>query len=417
MIMRVWPLARRSIRTRLTVLYGGALFAAGAALLGMNYILAVRSFGGEVAVSVTEAMSPRPSSTMFTLPKTPGVGAAGKGLTAGQLTRLSASLRSTTLHQLLASSAVALIVMLAIAVLSGWWMAGRTLQPLHRITAAARKLSSQNLHERIALDGPADELKDLADTFDDMLARLDRAFESQRRFIANASHELRTPLAIQRALIQIRLPEAAPEELVQVQADLLLANQRSEQLIDGLLMLARSDRGLTKKEPVHLSAVVADVVAQHRAAATVAGVHFYPDLHPVTVAGDPILLARLVSNLIHNAIRYNEPGGKVCVRVSAAGGLVVCNTGPRVPAATIPALFEPFSRHAGDPTGANGSTGLGLSIVRSIATAHHGTVTARPNEAGGLTVEVKFRGCGDPDSPLPRPTARVMVDPPSHTRR
>jgi len=401
------------VRTRLTVLYGGLFFAAGTALLGVTYTLAVRSFGKGVAVSVSQAMDlpgkpdppgaappgtpipaglpavPRPSATLYQLPKTSATGIPS-ALTPSQLRHLSANLRSTTLHQLLASSVIALVLTVVIAVLLGWWIAGRTLRPLHRITSTARRLSWENLHERIALDGPADELKDLADTFDSMLTRLDHAFESQRRFIANASHELRTPLAIQRAMIQIRLPRARADQMGQIQEDLLAANRRSEQIIDGLLLLARSDRGLATKEPVDLDAVVADVAARHRQAAAAAGLRVDLDLHPVTAAGDTVLLTQLVTNLVLNAIRYNVPGGTVRVCTSAAAGLVVCNTGPAVAAESIPALFEPFCRPSGRRTGSGEGTGLGLSVVRSIAAAHNGALTASPNENGGLTVQVAF---------------------------
>jgi signal transduction histidine kinase len=265
-------------------------------------------------------------------------------------------------------------------------LAGRLLRRLNRISSTARRLSLSNLHERLALTGPHDEMKELADTFDEMLDRLERSVHSQRQFVANASHELRTPLAIQRAAIQIGLDDPTPQRLAQVREELLAANRRTERLIDGLLLLAQGEHGLDGGEPVPLEALVRQAAAEVRTG----DVTVTLATEPVTVWGDPVLLGRLVANLLDNGVRYNVPGGTVRVNLSAAGTLIVANTGPEVPAGRVDELFEPFRRlHATRTRSAEGA-GLGLSIVAAIAHAHHGSVTARPNPDGGLELTVGF---------------------------
>jgi signal transduction histidine kinase len=363
---------RSSLRLRLTALYSGLFLVMGTVLLAVTYLLATRSFGNVLSV-----------------PKTDGLGGPLRPPPA-DLRRIALTLREAELDRLLTDSILALILTSAVSVLFGWLMAGRALRPIHRITATARRLSSENLHERVALAGPADELKDLADTFDTMLDRLDRAFDSQKRFIANASHELRTPLAIQRAVLQIRLPQATLADLPRIQEELLVANRRSERLIEGLLQLATSDRGLTQREPVDLLAVVTDVLDSHHDEITEAGLRLRRDLQPVRCHGDALLLTQLVRNLVHNAIRHNVPGGQLEVHTSAGAGLVVRNTGPMIAAERVEELFEPFRRLAPQRTGSARGAGLGLSIAKSIATAHGGSIHARPGEHGGLTVRVSL---------------------------
>jgi signal transduction histidine kinase len=282
---------------------------------------------------------------------------------------------------------ITIAVLTVVSVAIGWWMAGRMLRPLNDITATARRLSLSNMHERIALNGPSDEFKQLADTFDAMLERLEHSVDSQRRFVANASHELRTPLAIQRAAIEIGLTDPAPARLNQVRHELLLANQRSERLIDGLLILAQGEHGLDAKEPVALD----DLVRQVAREVPSDGITFTLDTVPVTVHGDPVLLNRLIANLLHNAVHYNRPGGYVFVSLATGGALCVRNTGPEVPQDRIGELFEPFRRlHATRTRSADGA-GLGLSIVASIAQAHEAAITTRPNPGGGLEVTVHFQ--------------------------
>ncbi|WP_380282167.1 sensor histidine kinase [Kitasatospora purpeofusca] len=282
--------------------------------------------------------------------------------------------------------AIALLAVTGSAV--GWWLSGRVLRPVHRITATARRLSLSNLHERIALDGPQDELRELADTFDEMLGRLERAADGQRRFAANASHELRTPLAIQRAAIEIGLQDPSPEQVARMRVELLQATARTERLIDGLMILAQGERGPEQSDPVDLADIARDAADQHHRGATDAGVTLALDLHPAPSTGDPVLLTRLAANLIDNAIRHNHPEGSVLIRTSPDSVLTVTNTGPHVPADRVPELFEPFRRLHSPRTGSAQGAGLGLSIVAAIAQSHGAEVHATPNAEGGLTVSV-----------------------------
>jgi signal transduction histidine kinase len=298
--------------------------------------------------------------------------------------------RASALSTLLVQSAIALVITVILAAWLGWIMASRVLQPLHSITNAAHQLGADNLGRRINHEGPDDELKDLADTFDGMLDRLAGAFDSQKRFVANASHELRTPLAVQRTLIEVAMgaPDAGPE-LTRLGKHLLDTNLRSEKLIDGLLLLARSDRGLSSREPVRLHDVVSDVVASCSEPANSRQVEVLVSSTRRIVTGDPVLLSHLVSNLVRNAILYNKPGGTVRVEVGSQPALRVVNTGEPIPAEVVPGLFEPFRRLRTERLVSEG-TGLGLSLVRSIAAAHDGSVTARPNASGGLLLEVNL---------------------------
>ncbi|WP_106318194.1 sensor histidine kinase [Actinoplanes italicus] len=287
-----------------------------------------------------------------------------------------------TSQRLILVAAVAVIAVLAFAVC--WWMTGRLLRPLHRITAAAQRLSLSTLHERLALTGPDDELRRLADTFDAMLDRLERAVDSQRRFIANASHELRTPLAVQRTALEVGLADPSPERVRLIRAELLRNTLRSERLIDGLLQLAKGERGPDAAVPVDFGRVVGEVVGRQRDA----GVTVSSAVRTATVVGDEVMLSQLVANLVQNAIRYNVPEGIVRVELTGDGTLTVVNTGPRVPPERAVELLEPFRRLDADRTGAGDGAGLGLSIVAAIARAHGGGVRVRANPDGGLTVRV-----------------------------
>ncbi|GAA2433473.1 ATP-binding protein [Streptomyces pulveraceus] len=367
------------IRTRIALVYGGVFLILGTALLA----------------TVNLASRAGTDSQARDIARTAAVVQPGYAVNGPMITRrslgpptvydLTDNVSDAAGHQLLIWSVAALLVMTACAVAVGWWTAGRVLRPVHAMTAKARRLSEHNLHERIASSGPDDELKELGDTLDALLARLEKAFDSQRRFIANASHELRTPLATQRAAIQIGLDDPTPDDLVRTRQTLLDNNRRSERLIEGLLVLARSERGLAEgeRETVDLAQVVAEEAARHP------GVR--ADTHFCTVRGNRMLLAQLVANLLANAVTYNVPDGTVDVSLVTAGGgalLEVRNTGPMVDASDIPGLFEPFRRGEGKDRMGRGS-GLGLSIVRSIAVAHGGTVTAVPGPGGGLAVTVR----------------------------
>ena len=302
-----------------------------------------------------------------------------------------------TMRAVLIASLVSLGVLGAAAGGFGWLLAGRALRPLQDITATARRVADRSLHERIALAGPDDEIKDLADTFDAMLERLDRAFDSQRRFVANASHELRTPLTINRALIDVALDDPqAGETLRQLGTHLLAVNQRHERLIDGLLTLASSEERLSTRSPIDLADIAERAATAAHNVAREAGVEIRSMLGTASAAGDPILLERLAHNLIDNAIRYNTPEHG-WVKVSTGlhdrtAQLTVENSGPHVPPDEVPGLFEPFRRlttteRDTTPDGSHGA-GLGLSIVRSVAHAHGGDVHATPRSDGGLTVHV-----------------------------
>ncbi|GAA4231042.1 ATP-binding protein [Actinomadura meridiana] len=391
---RIGGLTRRSVRARMTLLYGGlfAVITSGvlfAAEQFQRHLLdnKVRNLPDALSIS-TVPCDRRPSGqSCSTIPFAPGAGGGTpQNLSEGSRSEFQQSLVATQRGVTLV--AIAVITVLAFAVC--WWLTGRLLRPLHRITATAHRLSLSTLHERIALTGPQDELKELADTFDAMLDRLEHAVDSQRRFVANASHELRTPLTIQRTAIEIGLADPTPERVDRIRTELLRNTERSERLIEGLLVLAQGERGLDTRSPVELDAVVRQVVEEHRRFADRAGVTIVGDARPVTVAGDEVMLGRLAANLVQNAIRHNHEGGEVVVEVSAATGLTVRNTGPHVPAEQVDSLFEPFRRLRDDRTGSSEGAGLGLSIVAAITHAHGGAVHATPNPDGGLTVTVNL---------------------------
>jgi signal transduction histidine kinase len=282
-----------------------------------------------------------------------------------------------------------LAVMAGVVVL--YWLvraaARRILRPLAEFADTVRLLGPQNLGQRIRHRGPHDEARGLADALDELLDRMATGYEGQRRFASNASHELRTPLAVQRTLVEVAMV-TGEQDLPRLAAQLLAVNERNEQLIEGLLVLAESDRGLPGVAPVRLDVLVGEVLDRFADQATEHGVTVRRDMTPRTVAGDRVLLERLVSNLVSNAIKYNDPGGTVDVVVAAEPALLVHNTGQSVPAETVPALFEPFRRLTAERANQPGGAGLGLSIVRSIAAAHRGTVTASPGDSGGLKVRV-----------------------------
>ena len=292
--------------------------------------------------------------------------------------------------------------MTAISVVSGWLLAGRALAPLRDITATARRVSGENLGERIALSGPADELRELADTFDGMLARLDGAFASQRHFVANASHELRTPLAIMRTEVDVALadPDASTADLRAMGDAVLETVDRCERLIASLLLLARSQATTGHEERVDVAALVGDCVTDLQARAHEAQVEIRSDLQPAWADADPGLLERLIANLLDNGIHHNEPGGVLSVRTEVHAGrlrLVVANGGARIDPEDVQALTEPFRRLK--RSGSGSGFGLGLSIVRSVAEAHGGSVSLSAPASGGLVVSV--------DLPRPR-DARVL---------
>ncbi|MFD3913639.1 sensor histidine kinase [Streptomyces sp. NPDC088147] len=371
-----------TIRTRIALIYGGVFVVLGGCLLAVVNLLSsagTQSEAQEIAARVA------PVQVAPLLPASSVRGLIGQQqIQSIAVYQLTDNVTDAASDEMLFWSVAALLVMAACAVAVGWWTAGRVLRPVHAMTAKARRLSEHNLHERIGASGPDDELKELGDTLDALLARLQKAFDSQRRFIANASHELRTPLATQRAAIQVGLDDlCTPDELARTKETLLDNNRRSEQLIEGLLVLARSEREVEDLEPVDLGEAVAEEAARYgrRVSLCVADA--------AVVRGNRLLLGQLVENLLANAVAYNVPGGTVDIDVRGAE-LVVRNTGPVVAEADIPALFEPFRRGEGRDRMGRGA-GLGLSIVRSIAVAHGGTVRAEPGGAGGgLAVTVRL---------------------------
>ena len=328
------------------------------------------------------------------------MGGASLGLTNftsgqhGPADPLEAGAASTNIHglspqQVLERSAVALAIMAAASVVLGWIVAGRVLRPVRTITATARRISAGSLHERIAVAGPDDEFKELGDTLDDLLGRLEASFESQRRFVASASHELRTPITVERTLLQVALadPGITVAALRSACERVLASGRQAERLVESLLTLASSERGLERHDPLDVAAITATVIGSFREQARDQNLDLRPVLAPAPVAGDPDLIECLVTNLVSNALRHNTIGGWVNIETGMQAGaalVAVSNSGPAVPADQIARLFQPFQRLDGQRTRRSGH-GLGLAIVRAIATAHGAAIQARPRQAAGST--------------------------------
>jgi signal transduction histidine kinase len=385
---------RLTVRARLTLLYTGLFVVCGAIVVGVSYVLVARmgspglgqrppSRGGIPpsigALCRSEQPSAHPNKTLI-------------GQCIFQLLGAQAQ-RALTLSHLLEYSVITLAVIVALAAILGWTVAGRALSPVGRITAAARAASERNLSARVALGGPRDELRELAETFDEMLARLQAAFDAQQRFIANASHELRTPLAVMRATVDVVLddPDSTPSDLRAMAADIRGAVVHAEHLIGALLILARNERGLTVHEQVDLATVTEDVLD----AGGLDGRRVHATLEPAVISGDPMLAERLVANLVENAVRHNDAAGDIWIstRTVADGSqLIVGNTGPLISPADADRIFEPFQRL--NDRASHDGFGLGLAIVASIAAIHGGTATARPRGGGGLSITVTIPSTG-----------------------
>jgi signal transduction histidine kinase len=407
-------LPRRTVRLRLTLLYGGLFLLSGAALLAITYVLVVHNTKGFIFST--------PNGAAGTLIGSPRGGPRGQPLRveqfgptghrvvhltpqqakaqerhAAQLQAQSNRQHASDLNQLLIQSGIALAGMTVLSLALGWLVAGRVLRPLRTITSTAREISATSLHQRLALDGPDDELKELGDTFDALLARLELAFQAQRQFVANASHELRTPLARQRTLAQVALadPNATAESLRKAHERVLASGAQQGRLIEALLDLTRGQAGLDKQQPLDLAEVAEGVLLTKRSEAEQHGLVLHSQLETAATTGDSRLLERLIGNLIDNAIRHNRPGGRIEATTATTGvlaQLTVANTGNVIPDAAIEQLTQPFKRVGADRTQNADGVGLGLSIVQAIADAHRAELTITPLPDGGLRVRTSFPG-------------------------
>jgi signal transduction histidine kinase len=381
---------RLTVRARLTLLYTGLFAVCGAIVVAVSYILVARLEPQGQGRQAPAAFLARCQSEQ--LSAHPDDRVLAKCNAYFQLQGAQHQ-RDLTLSHLLQYSLITLAVVIGLAAILGWIVAGRALRPVHRITAAARAASEHNLSARVALRGPRDELHELAETFDEMLERLQVAFEGQKRFIANASHELRTPLAVMRATVDVVLdnPDSTQADLRGMATDIRAAVDHAEHLIGALLILARNERGLTVHDEVDLATVAEDIVdtvglGDRRVHAT---------LEPAVISGDPVLVERLVANLVDNAVRYNGAAGDIWISTSTVAGrsrLIVANTGPLISLVDADRIFQPF--HRLDDRASHEGFGLGLTIVASIAAVHGGIATARPRDDGGLSITVTIPTVG-----------------------
>lgn len=386
---------RLTVRARLTLLYTALFAFCGAIVVAVSYTLVARlapqgQSQQAPASFVALCHSEHPNPRLFAK------------CNAYFLLSGAQHQRDVTLSHLLQYSLITLAVVIAVAAILGWIAAGRVLRPVHLITAAARNASENNLSERVALQGPRDELSELAETFDEMLDRLQAAFEAQQRFIANASHELRTPLTVMRATVDVVLdnPESTTADLRDMAAGIRIAIEHAEHLISALLILARNERGLTVHEQVDLATAAEDVLDT----ADLVNRQVHARLESAVISGDPVLTERLIANLVDNAIRYNADAGEIWISTRTLAGnsqLTVSNTGPVVSRADAGLIFQPFQRLS-DRT-SHGGSGLGLTIVASIAAIHRGTVTAEPRDQGGLSVTVTIPSAGLPTETTVKP--------------
>ena len=375
---------RLTVRTRLTLLYTGLFAVCGGIVVAVSYTL--------VARLEPQGQSQQAPATFLARCRAEQLNAHPNDSILAKCTSYfqlqgAQHQRDVTLSHLLQYSLVTLAVVIGLAAILGWIAAGRALRPVHRITAAARAASERNLSARVALRGPRDELHELAETFDEMLDRLQAAFEGQQRFIANASHELRTPLAVMGATVDVVLgnPDSTPDELRDMATDIRSAVDHAEQLIGALLILARNERGITVHDELDLATVAEDVLDT----AAVGDRRVHATLEPAVIAGDPVLAERMIANLIDNAIRYNARGGDIWISTRTTppnSQLTVANTGPLIIPADAARIFEPFHR-LNNRTSHDGF-GLGLAIVASVATIHGGSAAAHPRNGGGLTITV-----------------------------
>jgi signal transduction histidine kinase len=402
---RLWP---KKVRTRLTLIYAMLFLAAGLALLGFTYGVLASSLPTSPPASLTT--SSQELNLLHQACKTAGYASKGKGLPpvaipqdlteckqakaaiyAGTAVGFQAQ-RQQALGNLLRSALIGLGLIMVASGGLGWFMSGRMLRPVRVITQTARRASERHLGERLALTGARDELRELADTFDDMLERLDAAFATQRRFVANASHELRTPLTVMRTAIDVTLAKPSPtaRQLTDMAARVRRSIGRAESMIEALLALAVSGQGKLSTEFTDLATWAEDAIDAAAPEIERLDLHVDALLDPAETTGDPQLLERMISNLVDNAVRHNEPGGWIRLRTGTSDTgvyLEIANSGPFIPDDAVPSLFEPFRRMEAR-TGVRDGIGLGLSIAQSVATTHRATVTARSQPVGGLDISV-----------------------------
>jgi signal transduction histidine kinase len=386
-------LPRRTARLRLTLLSGALFLLSGATLLTVIYVLFLLRASGSGSThssgsSNSQASLPNPNGSQSSF-GVDQVHKSGGGAAA-------AAQRFADQHDLLIACAIGLAVAAVFALLLGWFVAGRMLRPVRAITTTARRISATNLDERLALDDADEEFKQLGDTLDNLFARLGAAFEAQQHFVANASHELRTPLTAERTLLQVALddPQTTNAAWRSTAEEVLASSDEQERLIEALLTLASSQGGLDHLERVDLAAICNDVLLRPNPEIDRLGLQVEVAIGSARLDGDPRLIERLVANLVDNAASHNVIGGHLQVSTTVNDGkavLTVTNTGPVIPAADVDRLFQPFQRLAPGRTHHKDGHGLGLSIVRAIASAHGATITVHPQPEGGLRVAVTFQ--------------------------
>ena len=411
---RLWP---QKVRTRLTLIYALLFFAAGSVLLGLTYGLVASSLpvqpptvSSQELVNLKHECTPAGGKVKGKRPAPIPTSLLNVCKLAQQAYKVGAASgsqaqRQRALSDLLVFSLIGLGVMTVASGGLGWYMSGRVLRPVRVITETARRASEQHLGERLALTGARDELKELADTFDDMLERLDAAFTTQRRFVANASHELRTPLTVMRTAIDVTLakPSLTAQQLTDMAVRVRRSIEAAESMIEALLTLAVSDQGKLSTEFSDLATWAEDAIDAAAPEIERLDLHVEAKLDPAETSGDPQLLERMIWNLVDNAVRHNEPGGWIRLRTGSSDTtayLEIANSGPFVPDDVVPSLFEPFRRMEAR-TGVRDGVGLGLAITRSVVTAHRATVTVRSQPAGGLDISVV----------IPRPPRRADTPP------
>ena len=401
---------RRTVRLRLTLLYGVMFCVCGAALLAITYLL-VRYFSGHVLE--LSRSGPVDSARSAAQPGRPLPALPSLAQLQGEAQRALASQHNRDLRELLVWSLVALAVTSALALVIGWLVADRVLAPLRTMTAATRRISQDSLHQRLALTGPDDELRELADTIDGLLARLETAFDAQRRFVANASHELRTPLARIRTALDVAVgkPGPLPPPVLALDRKIRDGLDRADRLMEGLLLLGRAEHGeLGGQVPVDLAEIIGEALADQRPSLAADRIAVECDAAAAVVTGNPTLIGRMVENVIDNGVRHNQPDGRLLVTLAERGDVVrltVDSDGPPLDQAQVDELAQPFRRLRAERTGSARGAGLGLSIVAAIAAAHGGALTLRARTQGGLRVIIDLPAAGSAGPPSAGPVPAI----------